>query len=522
MSSAANEVVSRRFTLVADILCPLLLISLGLAIALPRYRAGIDWGDEGFLAYGAVRVMEGQIPHRDFVSLQPPLSFYSAAAVFKLLGTSLASLRILGLSIFLLIPLLLYGIARSLTKPALSLAAAIPLCVLGIPLFNFVPFAVWQGITATLASAFLYLQASLHHRRSLAFPAGMLTAASLLLRHDQAAYLVISIFVLTFALRFVQDRSVPPKYLMRVFIFWVSGAAAVLLPLTLYWWAQAALPEMLQQLVVFPLTAYGKTSSLPFPRFSLQASFSEKAMALLFYIPPFVQSLAAIWLGQSLVRRRLYVREAILTFLLVWSTLFYFQVLTRSDVTHLLITLPPFFLLSAYLWHILVQQIADMSRYHAKINIAVSSAVGVAGCYFLWVLSAISLPDVTKQNETLALNRGGVRAENGAVAAAFVRQIQGDVPSTRSILALPYQPMFYFLCERRNPTRWNYLWPGDQTPRDHELLIEQARRDPPAVVLLTHEEETATYAPIILDYVHREYSKSGSVGPLAVYLARQP
>src|SRR5437868_9591768 len=88
-----------------DICFPALLIVLALAIAYPRWRAGIDWRDEGLLAYGAARVMAGDIPHRDFVSLQPPLSYYTSAAMFKVFGTSLATLRILGLAIFLILPL---------------------------------------------------------------------------------------------------------------------------------------------------------------------------------------------------------------------------------------------------------------------------------------------------------------------------------------------------------------------------------------------------------------------------------
>ena len=35
----------------------------------PAIERSIDLGDEGSLAYGAVRVMEGQVPHRDFLEL---------------------------------------------------------------------------------------------------------------------------------------------------------------------------------------------------------------------------------------------------------------------------------------------------------------------------------------------------------------------------------------------------------------------------------------------------------------------
>src|SRR5215470_19701631 len=94
-----------------DLLCAALLLSFALTIAYPRWRAWIDWRDEGLLAYGAVRVMNGEVPHRDFVSLQPPLSYYVGAIVFKFFGTSLLSLRVFGLLLFLSLPLLLYAVA---------------------------------------------------------------------------------------------------------------------------------------------------------------------------------------------------------------------------------------------------------------------------------------------------------------------------------------------------------------------------------------------------------------------------
>src|ERR1051326_9065181 len=93
-----------------DCLCAALLGSFALIIACPRWRAGIDWRDEGLLAYGAVRVMHGEVPQRDFVSVQPPLSFYTVACICKFCGTSHVPLRGFGLSIFLLLPVLIYGV----------------------------------------------------------------------------------------------------------------------------------------------------------------------------------------------------------------------------------------------------------------------------------------------------------------------------------------------------------------------------------------------------------------------------
>ena len=472
-----------------DLLCAALLLAFAVAIAYPRWRAGIDWRDEGLLAYGAVRVMHGEVPQRDFVSVQPPLSFYTAAGIFKLCGTSLVSLRGFGLSIFLLLPLLTYGVGRNFMGPVLSFAAATPACILGLPYCNFVPLAVWQGIAASLAAVFFFLLAALSIRQWLAFPAGALSALSLFLRHDQAVYTMVSIAALTIALALARGDSIPGTNLKRALLLWLAGIAIVLIPAILICWRIGALPEMFRQLILFPFTTYRKTSSLPFPRFTVWQSIRETAVVLLFYLPPIVQAIASIYVARSLISRRFGRREAVLTFLVIWSALFYLQVIVRSDFTHLVITLSPFFLLMAFGWSIVHEKMAN----YRKTNVALSTASAILVALFLWILHSFALPDVTQANEQLALDRAGVRIEQAHVVADFVQRLQASVPPDRSILVLPYQPMFYFLCERRNPTRWNYLWPGDQTAQDHERLIEEAERDPPAMVLLAEQRHVAAF-----------------------------
>ena len=502
-----------KSTRLLDLLCAGLLLSFGIAIAYPRWRAGIDWRDEGLLAYGAVRVMHGELPNRDFVSLQPPLSFYTVAGVFKLRGTSLSSLRLFGLSIFLLVPMLIYGVSRNFTGRVVSFAAAAPACILGLPYCNFVPLAVWQGIAASLAAALFFLSAVFSKQQWLALPAGLLTATSLFLRHDQAVYTMISIFALVIALGLARDDSVSGANLKRLLLFWLAGIAIVLIPAILIWWRIGALPEMFRQLVLFPFTTYRKTSSLPFPRFILRSSIRENAVGLLFYLPPVVQGIAALYLVRCLIRGRFRRREAILTFLVIWSALFYLQVIIRSDFTHLVITLSPFFLLVAFGWTIAREKITS----HDTPRIALSAVFATFVAGFLWILHAFALPDVTRANQQLALDRGGVRIEQAEVVTNFIQHLQASIPPDRSMLALPYQPMFYFLCERRNPTRWNYLWPGDQTAQDHERLIEEAERDPPALVLLSRQGNLAAFAPSIVEYLRVHYLWTADIGDIAIY-----
>ena len=507
----ASEIKSVRFL---DLLCAAVLLSFALTLACPRWRAGIDWRDEGLLAYGAVRVMHGEVPQRDFVSVQPPLSFYIAAGIFKLCGISLVSLRGFGFLIFLLLPLLIYAVGRNFMGPVLSFAAAAPACILGLPYCNFVPLAVWQGIVVSIAAVLWFLSAVSSKRQWLAFPAGVLSAVSLALRHDQALYTIASIFALTIALAFARGDSISGAILKRALLLWLAGIAIALIPAILLWWRIGALAEMFRQLILFPFTTYRKTSSLPFPRFVMWRPIRETAVVLLFYLPPFVQGIASLCLVRSIICRGFSRREALVTFLVIWSALFYLQAIIRSDFTHLVIALPPFFLLTAFGWSIVRQKFAN----HRQINLALSAIFAILVTSFLWVLHSFALPDVTRANEQLAIERGGVRIEQAHVVADFVQRLQATVPPDRSILVLPYQPMFYFLCERRNPTRWNYLWPGDQTTQDHDRLIDEAERDPPAVVLLAQQRQVAEFAPTIIDYLRAHYLWTAHVGDIGIYV----
>lgn len=508
-----NKTGNARSSLVVDLLCVALLISSAVAIAYPRWRAWIDWRDEGLLAYGAVRVMNGEIPHRDFISLQPPLSYYTAAIVFKLFGTSLLSLRVFGLSIFLLLPLLIYFVARKVVGPLASFMAAAPACILGMPYMRFVPFAVWQGIVVSLTAMLLLISAARRKRRWLALPAGMLVVISALLRHDQAVYTAVAMIVLVMALSFAQTES---RNLQHVLFLWLGGIAIVGIPLVIIWWTVGALPEAFRQLVVFPFATYRKTSALPFPVLFKQRSFLDAATALLFNLPPLVQSAAAIYVVQSIARRRFHFDEAVLTFFVVWSGLFFLQVLVRSDLTHLLMTLSPFFLLAAFAWSILRKRIVNR-----KVDILLSSALTIVTASYLWMIRSVALPDMSHETELLNLRRGSVRVANAPLIANFFQSLQAAVPQGGSILVLPYQPMFYFLGECRNPTRWNYLWPGDETEQDYQTLIAEAERDPPAVVLLSEQKEVASFAPIIIAYVNAHYDQTGSLGDIGIYVRRE-
>lgn len=493
-----------------------LLLVIGLAIALPRFRCGVDFADEGFLAYGAVRVSAGEMPNRDFVSLQPPLSFYVAAGVFKLLGTSLASLRVLGVLLYLVISLLSFAILRSFVSPTSAFVGALPPFVVGLPYFYFIPFAVWQGLTVSLLAAFFFLRAVLRENRIWAFVSGVFLAISTSLRHDQAAYLAWAILIFLLASIFFAREWRPVVF--KLAGFWFLGTLLPSILLILFWWRANALTAMARQLILFPLTTYAKTSSIPFPRFDFAAPFPALLLTTLLYLPPLFYAAVAthlitVWLRSGFGRRHL-----VVLFLLAWGGFFYLQVVTRSDLNHFIITLPPFFILAAS-WVTLIGNRAPSRLFSLRGALNLSPVILLA-CGFPF-LHQVFLPPICQGATALTSARGGIRMAGAEAINDFIRAIQTNVPPDRSLLVLPYQPMLYFLTERKNPTRWNYLWPGDQTDEEHAELVAEAERGKPALVILFGEDKMREYAPSVVDYVHREFHPKTTYRDLVVYVPNQ-
>src|SRR5204863_7755100 len=119
---------------------------------------------------------------------------------------------------------------------------------------------------------------------------------------------------------------------------------------------------------------------------------------------PFMQAFVALYLVLSIFRRLFNEHEAMISFLLAWSALFYLQVMVLSDQTHLLMTLPPFFLLSAFCWSILQRAI---DKYRGLV-LLFPVLLGIGVVSFLWILLSTVLPDVTHGTDMLSFSRGRI------------------------------------------------------------------------------------------------------------------
>ena len=82
----------------------------------------LDAYDEGLIAYGAARVLRGDIPYRDFWTAYGPGQFYVVAALFKLFGKFIAVERAWDVIVKAGISLLSYALINKLATRPFALA----------------------------------------------------------------------------------------------------------------------------------------------------------------------------------------------------------------------------------------------------------------------------------------------------------------------------------------------------------------------------------------------------------------
>jgi hypothetical protein len=495
----------------------MLMAGVGVVAAIHAPQA-IDLGDEGFLAHNAQRVMQGELPHRDFYSLQGPLSSFLAAAWSSIFGLSFLKLRLFGVVLHAVMVLLTYAIARRFSGPAWAFAAGALAVITGLPHMHFAPLAVWQGITLSLAAIALALQSIRRPDGKLAVASGVAAGLSVLARHDQGAYLVIAILVLAAALRAVHGTRLAPGPRFRLGA-WMLGASLIAAPAVLFFWASGALPAMWEQLVLFPLTRYGATSALPMPNLDQEGPTGSLLAFVAFRFGPLL-ALVGLALIAIRWRRAGYGEgEAIGLFLTSWALLFHMQVTVRSDLAHLVLTLSPVLVLLAWLPGYAMRALGMAEqRTLWKPIIPAAGTIGFASMFIIaWHML---LPPTEVHAQPITSEQAGIFENDAAETNAVLASIMEHSAPGDALLALPYHPAYYVLADRRNPTRWGYHWPGDRTDAELAQLIAQCEQDMPAVVVIHDRDSTATYLGPVVEWVEAHYEPIQPGADPVIYLPR--
>ena len=148
--------------------------------------------DEGYIIYGAKRVLDGQILYKDFFQYFPPGDFYLLAFVFKLFGYSFIIAREAAVIIDSMTNALLFYLSYKAIKSWYAILSPLFFLILGFP--NWMQYShYWSSMLFLFMSLVLFL-AYLEHRKDLyLYFTGLLVGLTGLFLQTPAVYAIILI-----------------------------------------------------------------------------------------------------------------------------------------------------------------------------------------------------------------------------------------------------------------------------------------------------------------------------------------
>ena len=241
-----------------------------LLLGMPRWPVPYD---EGLMLTAVMRIMAGQVPHRDFYAIYGPANFYVPAALFKMFGQNLLVNRLLGFFVEALTTAVTYAIASRYCRRSISIAAAIVtiLWFEGWNSYSFYPvFPV--ALLSIVSTALLVPSFARRLAKKRLFAAGALAGLSTLFRYDMGAGL-LAVHICFLAIASYSQPSGPSKKITIFFSdIWpyLLGFSILTLPLAIYFLSVSAFYPMLRDVVILQYHNYYRGRNTPFPGLHLK------------------------------------------------------------------------------------------------------------------------------------------------------------------------------------------------------------------------------------------------------------
>ena len=112
------------------------------------------------------------------------------------------------------------------------------------------------------------------------------------------------------------------------------------------------------------------------------------------------------------------------------------------------------------------------------------------------------------------------RADQELYADVLDLIARNSAPSD-TILALPFDPEFYFLSDRRAPLRYFIASLGLTNERDYERAVMSLQKHPPKIVVFRRDDKYNTPLTLrLIGYVRANYAAASPRGGFDVFIKR--
>ncbi len=545
MHTTGKKAMQRRWPLSK----PALLLLFSFVYLLTALNELVDIYDEGIVVYGAERVLNGEIPYRDFWTIYSPGQFYVLAGLFKFFGSSIRVERVFDAAVRALLCLLLYLLARRVTPGKLSFVSWL-FAVLWLRVAGFHGYSLFTALLFSLISALLVVDFFGPRGRSrFLFAAGVAAGVTVFFRHDFGFYtfavelLVLVVFALYAPFLKPAGTGIKRPAVGKYLLAYLAGTGAVLAPLLLYFVNWVPLKELTNDLLVFPATIFPTVRFQPYPgpfpdfiqlfagRGSLLTFFNDFVNRYNYHFPLAVFGWGMVSFVLALRRAKQGTGKAPwhVLFVSLLGFSFFNHSRTRPGISHLL----PMLFLSLPVYFALMSSVLE--KWGKQRFVFGMTFFALAALLFImplknnWVrwgdfrlLSRMAEHEVPRA-------RYAAMYRNQIAAVTCVQRITSPgerifVGNNRHDLIYNNDVMFYFLSERPSATQYHELSPGSATSRavQSEIVEELKRHNIRHIVLLSRFRVPAvTNEPVPVrvldDFIAQNYRPAQTFGDWSVW-----
>jgi hypothetical protein len=486
-----------------------------LLVLLAPIKTPFYYYDEGFAVFNATRVMDGDVPYRDFWAIYPPGQFYALAAIFRIFSTTLLVARIYDTIVRFVIVISVYLIAKKTTTRPLALLVCIVTTIL-LASALFYAYAVFPSLALGLLSILSLLEHVNTGQRRWLLLTGILIGIATLFRWDIGLYTGISVVlavILFHCFGIVQEAKSPIKALFatsELLVILLGAALLIVLPCYGYLGFRSGFNNLWTQVVIFPTTVLHDVRWKPYPTilpsiFPFTVGISafrntnpELLNWLQFYLPLVLYGIAFSYYGLSFLKKRITFNTPHFgtTALTILGILLFAQALNRCDYIHVVPSSIIAFLVIIPLVHNFVISIKNLAIKYSFLLLFTSLV-------FLYILSPIEIfLSSTKNFSPLRcyshLDRASCiyisRDQEQAVEYIRTHTLDGEsifVGNRRHDLISVNDIGFYFLSNRPSATKYHDLFPGVATTRSvQEVIVYDIESKNVNWIVLVNEPES--------------------------------
>jgi hypothetical protein len=513
--------------------------------------------DEGLVTVNALRILNGDVPYRDFWVQHAPGQFYVLAFLFKIFGPSVAVERCWDISLRAGISVTSFLIIAEWAPRRYALPGW-AICNIWLAYLGFHGFALFPALLFCLLSAYVvsfYFKGGGRLWRALV--AGLCTGLAATFRHDLGFYMMLANMAILSGYALVACRSdirdTSPWALAAPLAAFSFGVLLICGPIvaTLLW----AVPrgDLIFSLLTVPSQIYPSVRSLPFPSSAAIArqaieNGSFTPMVGLFVCWPLLVAAAVIPLwthigpgGRSPKHHDANggspVRWSCLLLVLA-LLLLYVKGVVRVSPLHMTQSI----VFAIVLLCVLAGNLRSGSRFSkavlaiCAVTLAIPCSVAIATVLSRAnenVLAILHLTERNPCNPTVGLEAMRcfeTSADSIQAMSYVVAHTTGDemifVGAGRHDKIFVNDVMFYFVTRRRPVTKWHQLHPGVQTaaPIQAAMVAEFRLRKPRYVVLdarwdaASEPNASAISSGVTLldDFIRGNYQHVASFGPISI------